>query len=107
MHPAHRNLLLACTLSVACLASMHKIPFYVAAPWSTVDLETPDGARAYVLSTTGEVAVLDVDSAHNVTDSGSTFQPTRGIFSSPWPTGGEAECDYLSAHSKKSSTRST
>jgi len=25
------------------LAKEHGIPFYVAAPWSTVDLETPDG----------------------------------------------------------------
>jgi methylthioribose-1-phosphate isomerase len=33
------------TYSVACLAKMHGIPFYVAAPWSTVDLATPDGSR--------------------------------------------------------------
>ena len=32
------------TYSVACLAKMHGIPFYVAAPWSTVDLATPDGS---------------------------------------------------------------
>jgi len=32
------------TYSVACLARAHKVPFYVAAPWSTVDLDTPDGA---------------------------------------------------------------
>lgn len=31
------------TYSVACLASLHDVPFYVAAPWSTVDLECPDG----------------------------------------------------------------
>jgi methylthioribose-1-phosphate isomerase len=32
------------TYSVAVLAREHGIPFYVAAPWSTIDLSTPDGA---------------------------------------------------------------
>jgi methylthioribose-1-phosphate isomerase len=32
------------TYGVACLAQAHGIPFYVAAPWSTVDLGCPDGA---------------------------------------------------------------
>jgi methylthioribose-1-phosphate isomerase len=32
------------TYSLAVLAGHHNLPFYVAAPWSTVDLETPDGA---------------------------------------------------------------
>lgn len=32
------------TYSVAVLADYHKIPFYVAAPLSTVDLDTPDGS---------------------------------------------------------------
>jgi methylthioribose-1-phosphate isomerase len=31
------------TYGVACLAHMHERPFVVAAPWSTVDLKTPDG----------------------------------------------------------------
>jgi len=31
------------TYSVAVLAKEHQIPFYVAAPWSTIDLSTPDG----------------------------------------------------------------
>jgi len=31
------------TYSVAVLAREHGIPFYVAAPWSTIDLATPDG----------------------------------------------------------------
>jgi methylthioribose-1-phosphate isomerase len=26
------------------LAAYHHLPFYVAAPWSTVDLQTPEGA---------------------------------------------------------------
>ena len=32
------------TYSLAVLAAHHALPFYVAAPWSTVDLDTPDGA---------------------------------------------------------------
>jgi methylthioribose-1-phosphate isomerase len=31
------------TYGVACLAAAHDVPFYVAAPWSTVDLSCPDG----------------------------------------------------------------
>ncbi len=33
------------TYTVAVLAKEHGIPFYVAAPWSTVDLDTPEGAK--------------------------------------------------------------
>ena len=33
------------TYSVAVLAKEHGIPMYVAAPWSTVDMETPDGSK--------------------------------------------------------------
>jgi methylthioribose-1-phosphate isomerase len=33
------------TYTVAVLAREHKIPFYVAAPLSTIDLNTPDGSR--------------------------------------------------------------
>src|SRR5262245_32532442 len=33
------------TYSVAVLAREHKIPFYVAAPLSTIDLQTPDGSH--------------------------------------------------------------
>lgn len=32
------------TYSVACLARLHERPFYVAAPWSTVDVRCPSGA---------------------------------------------------------------
>ena len=32
------------TYNVAILAKEHGIPFYVAAPWSTIDLATPDGS---------------------------------------------------------------
>jgi len=33
------------TYSVAVLAKEHGVPFYVAAPFSTVDMDTPDGAK--------------------------------------------------------------
>jgi methylthioribose-1-phosphate isomerase len=33
------------TYSVAILAKEHGIPFYIAAPFSTIDLETPDGSK--------------------------------------------------------------
>ena len=33
------------TYTVAVLAREHGIPFYVAAPWSTIDLATPDGSH--------------------------------------------------------------
>jgi methylthioribose-1-phosphate isomerase len=33
------------TYTVAVLANVHKIPFYVAAPISTIDLSTPDGSK--------------------------------------------------------------
>ncbi len=36
------------TYGVACLARAHGIPFYVAAPWSTVDLETASGADIHI-----------------------------------------------------------
>lgn len=32
------------TYSHACIAAAHGVPFYVAAPWSTIDLACPDGA---------------------------------------------------------------
>jgi methylthioribose-1-phosphate isomerase len=32
------------TYGIACLAHMHERPFYVAAPWSTVDMSCPDAA---------------------------------------------------------------
>jgi methylthioribose-1-phosphate isomerase len=33
------------TYTVAVLAKEHGLPFYVAAPWSTIDLSTPDGSH--------------------------------------------------------------
>jgi methylthioribose-1-phosphate isomerase len=44
------------TYSVACLAKMHGIPFYVAAPWSTVDLATPTARHPIEERSRDEVA---------------------------------------------------
>ena len=47
------------TYGLACLARHHGIPFYVAAPWSTIDLGTPDGAAIPIEERSrDEVAVI-------------------------------------------------
>jgi methylthioribose-1-phosphate isomerase len=47
------------TYALAVLAAHHHLPFYVAAPWSTVDLETPTGAGIPIEERSGdEVLVL-------------------------------------------------
>jgi methylthioribose-1-phosphate isomerase len=47
------------TYGVACLAGLHGVPFYVAAPWSTVDLACPDG-DAIPIEERSESEVLSV-----------------------------------------------
>jgi methylthioribose-1-phosphate isomerase len=42
------------TYGLAVLAAHHHLPFYVAAPWSTVDLETPTGATIPIEERGGE-----------------------------------------------------
>jgi methylthioribose-1-phosphate isomerase len=46
------------TYSLAVLASYHRIPFYVAAPWSTVDLATASGAEIPIEERDAEEVVL-------------------------------------------------
>lgn len=47
------------TYALACLARHHGVPFYVAAPWSTVDLGTPDGEAIPIEERSAdEVAVI-------------------------------------------------
>jgi methylthioribose-1-phosphate isomerase len=36
------------TYGLACLAHVHRVPFFVAAPWSTIDLATPTGAEIVI-----------------------------------------------------------
>jgi methylthioribose-1-phosphate isomerase len=42
------------TYALAVLASFHAVPFYVAAPWSTVDLDTPRGVSIPIEERGGE-----------------------------------------------------
>src|SRR5438270_1755 len=49
------------TYTVAVLANAHGVPFYVAAPWSTIDLSTP----------TGESIPIEERSAREVTSIGN------------------------------------
>jgi methylthioribose-1-phosphate isomerase len=47
------------TYTVACLARLHDRPFFVAAPWSTVDLGCPDGSAIVIEERSGaEVSSL-------------------------------------------------
>lgn len=46
------------TYAVACLARQHGVPFYVAAPWSTVDLDTPDGGAIPIEERSSDEAAL-------------------------------------------------
>jgi methylthioribose-1-phosphate isomerase len=89
------------TYSVAVLARAHEIPFYVAAPISTLDLATPDGdaipieerGRAEVAELAGRVLVppgvpvrhpaFDITPAEFVT----AIVTERGIIRAPYPQG--------------------
>ena len=57
------------TYSVAVLAKENNIPFYVAAPWSTIDMETP----------TGEQIPIEQRSAREVTHVGQTQIAPDGV----------------------------
>ncbi len=56
------------TYTVAVLAKEHGIPFYVAAPWSTIDLATPDG----------EAIPIEERDAREVTHVGATRVAPEG-----------------------------
>jgi len=57
------------TYNVAILAREHGIPFYVAAPWSTIDLATPDG----------EAIPIEERSAREVTHHAGTQLTPNGV----------------------------
>jgi len=46
------------TYSLAVLAAHHRIPFYVVAPWSTVDLDTPTGEAIPIEERSGDEVTL-------------------------------------------------
>ena len=57
------------TYTVAILAREHNIPFYVAAPWSTVDMSTP----------TGDQIPIEQRSPHEVTHHGGRQIAPNGV----------------------------
>jgi len=57
------------TYTVAVLAKEHGIPFYVAAPWSTIDLATPDG----------DAIPIEERDAREVTHIGATQLAPEGV----------------------------
>ena len=87
------------TYTLAVLASHHRIPFYVAAPWSTVDLATPSGAGIPIEERSADevvriagqlVAPENVPArypAFDVTPAAlvSAIVTERGVFRPPYP----------------------
>jgi methylthioribose-1-phosphate isomerase len=86
------------TYSVAVLAKEHGIPFYVAAPWSTVDLACPDGGHIPIEerdpsevtelfgTRTAPAGVAVLNPAFDVTPSGliAAIVTERGIARAPY-----------------------
>jgi methylthioribose-1-phosphate isomerase len=59
------------TYSLACLSRVHELPFYVAAPWSTVDLRCPTGAAIPIEQRSArEVTEIAIGDAHDPGSSG-------------------------------------
>jgi methylthioribose-1-phosphate isomerase len=89
------------TYALAVLASHHAIPFYVAAPWSTVDLETPRGAAIPIEERDGDevtvvagqrIAPVGVKArypAFDVTPAAlvGAIVTERGVVRAPYPEG--------------------
>jgi methylthioribose-1-phosphate isomerase len=86
------------TYSVAVLAREHRIPFYVAAPLSTIDLKTPDGEHIPIEERSAR-EVTHVGSSQVAPDGASVWNPAfdvtphhliagiiteRGIFRAPY-----------------------
>jgi methylthioribose-1-phosphate isomerase len=76
------------TYGVACLAAAHGVPFYVAAPWSTIDLECADGdaipieqrSEDEVLTFAGSRVAPEGVSAHNPAFDVTPARLVRAIF---------------------------
>jgi len=86
------------TYGIAVLARAHDIPFYVAAPLSTIDLDTPDGSRIPIEARSAK-EVTHMQSTRVVPDGASVWNPAfdvtphhfiagiiteRGIFRAPY-----------------------
>ncbi len=69
------------TYSVAVLAKYHNIPFYVAAPLSTIDINTPDGSKIPIeLRSEEEIRVFN--SKKLVPDEAMVYNPSFDV--TPW-----------------------
>jgi methylthioribose-1-phosphate isomerase len=66
------------TYTLAVLARAHDIPFYVAAPWSTIDLATPDGA-AIPIEERGAREVTHVGSTRLAPDGAKVRNPAFDV----------------------------
>src|ERR1700676_3752038 len=86
------------TYTVAVLAREHSIPFYVAAPLSTIDLNTPDGSRIPIEERSGK-EVTHISGARLAAEGAAVWNPAfdvtphrfiagiiteRGIFRAPY-----------------------
>jgi len=66
------------TYSVAVLARQHDIPFYVAAPFSTVDLRTPDGSHIPI-EQRDPAEITHIGGVRVVPDGVSVFNPAFDV----------------------------
>jgi methylthioribose-1-phosphate isomerase len=92
------------TYSLAVLAAYHHLPFYVAAPWSTVDLETATGADIPIEERAGDEVVVVAGKriapvgvparypAFDVTPAAliTAIVTDRGVVRAPYPEGLQA-----------------
>lgn len=67
------------TYSLAVLASHHKIPFYIAAPGSTLDVSTPTGAEIPIEERAPEEIKILPGSGRSVPDSIKTWNPAFDV----------------------------
>jgi methylthioribose-1-phosphate isomerase len=97
------------TYGLACLAKMHGVPFYVAAPWSTVDLDTVDGA-AIPIEQRSPDEVTHVGHRRIVPDGVAAYNPAFDVTPAAHVTAifterGEIHPSRLSGHAAAASSR--
>jgi methylthioribose-1-phosphate isomerase len=66
------------TYGAACLAEVHGVPFYVAAPWSTVDLGCPNG-EAIPIEQRSDVEVLSFGGVRVAPDAARAENPAFDV----------------------------
>ena len=73
------------TYGIACLARAHSVPFYVAAPWSTVDLACPDG-DSIPIEQRNETEVLSLGGMRTAPDGVRADNPAFDVTPAPLVT---------------------